>query len=252
MWWIAALFLGAAPLAGAAQAEARIEPFGGPASEREEPRRGACTADRRWCARLLRGREGGGWRLRLGDRELLLPPQETDGSDGSDRSLWPQIVTSPAGSALIGVEELRRVGYSGGGSAVTILTLVEVPANGGALRPVAELPLRGGALIRACFDERDRRRRRGSCHDEYEFEATLQLGEQRPGGPPDLLLTTEAETSPGRRSRFEEDDRPVRRGDPFTWRDPICSYRRTLTYDPTSARYRPNLPLPECRDYLEP
>jgi hypothetical protein len=177
---------------------------------------------------------------------------QSDGIGGSEVSIWPQIVTSTTGSALIGVERSRRSVYSGGGASVTRLTLVEVPANGGPLRPVAELPLLAGAMIRACFSERDRRRRGGVCNDEYEFEGTLQLGDNRSGRPPDLLLTTRAQTSPGRRSRFDEKDGPVRRGDPPTWRDPVCSYRRTFTYNSSSGRYQPDRPLPECRDYLEP
>lgn len=246
------MLLGATSLAGQAQAQARLEPFGEPALEGEQPRREACSLDRRWCARLLRQGDGGAWRLAVGDRQLLLPHRETDGVAGSEASLWPRIVTSPAGSALIGVVNSRRSVYSGGSASAATLTLVEVPADGGALRRVAELPLLGGAMIRACFDERDTRRRRAACHDEYAFAGTLELGETRPGRPPDLLLTTNAETSPGRRSRFEENDRRIRRGEPLTWRDPVCSYRRTFTYDDTSRRYRPDRPLPLCRDYLEP
>jgi hypothetical protein len=252
MRWTALLLVGATTVAGAAQAQSRIEPFGAPAKEREEPRREACSAARHWCAQLLRQSGEGVWRLKVGDRELLLPLRETDGGGGPDLSLWPHIITGPAGSALVGVEGTRRSIYSGGGASVTTLILVEVPADGGALRPVGELPLLGRAMIRACFNERDRRRRRGACNDEYGFEGTLGLGESRPGRPPDLLLTTKAETSPGPRSRSGQNDRPVRRGDPITWRDPVCSYRRTFSYDSSSARYLPNRPLPACSDYLEP
>jgi hypothetical protein len=252
MRWIASILVGAASLAGPAQAQARLERFGETVLEGEPPRREACSRDRRWCARLLRQGESGPWRLGVGERQLLLPRGETDGAGGSEPSLWPRIVISPAGSAFIGVVDSRRSVYSGGSASAATLTLVEVPADGGALRPVAELPLLGGAMIRACFDERDTRRRRGACHDEYEFAATLALGETRPGRPPDLLLTTIAETSPGRRSRFEENNRRIRRGEPLTWRDPVCSYRRTFTYDETSRRYRPDRPLPPCREYLEP
>jgi hypothetical protein len=251
---IAALLFGVSSLilSAEASAQARLEPFGAAASTSEAPRRDACSADRRWCAQLLRRSEGGPWRLKVGGRELTLSPPGAEAGGRAEVSLWPQIVTSAGGSALIGVEHLRRAVYSGGGGSVTILTLVEVPAGGGALRPVAELPLSGGAIIRACFDERDRRRRRGACQDEYGFEGTLQLGGNRPGTLPDLLLTTSAETSPGRRSRFEENERPIPRGGSPAWRDPVCSYRRTFTYDVSSARYRPDRPLPACRDYLEP
>jgi hypothetical protein len=252
MRWVAALILAAIAFAGPAGAQARIEPFGEAAREAEGPRLEACSAGRRWCAQLLRQGESGPWRLKAGDRELLLPVRESDGIGGSEASMWPRIVTGTTGSALIGVELSRRSVYSGGGASVTTLTLVEVPANGGPLRPVAELPLLAGAMIRACFDERDRRRRRGACEDEYGFEGTVQLGDKSSGRLPDLLLTTRAQTSPGRRSRFDENDGPVRRGDPLTWRDPVCSYRRTFTYNSSSGRYQPDRPLPECRDYLEP
>jgi len=241
----------ATTLIGTPQEQAQIEPFGVSVREGGKPRREACSAVRHWCAELLQQGQGGAWRLNVGDRHLLLPFQETDGMGGSDMSLWPHIITSPAGSILIGVEGSRRSVYSGGGASVTTLTLVELPADGGALRPVAELPLLGRAMIRACFDKRDTRRRRGACNDEYGFEGTVQLGESHAGGLPDLLLTTKAETSPGRRSRFNETDRPVRRGDPLTWRDPVCSYRRTFTYDRSTARYQPDRPLPACRDYLD-
>jgi hypothetical protein len=251
---IAALLFGASCLIGPADAlaQARIEPFGAAGSASDAPRLEACTADRRWCAQLLRRGEGDAWRLKVGGRELTLAPPGAEVGGSLNVSLWPQIVTSAGGSALIGVEHLRRAAYSGGGASVTILTLVEAPADGGALRPIAELPLQGGAIIRACFSDQDRRRRRGACQDEYGFEGTLQLGSNRPGALPDLLLTTTAETSPGRRSRFEENVRPVPRGGSPAWRDPVCSYRRTFTYDVSSARYRPDRPLPACRDYLEP
>jgi hypothetical protein len=249
---ISALLLGATVLAGAASAQVRIEPFGEKAQAGEERRLDACSADRRRCAQLLREGESGPWRLKVGTRELPLPLGEPEGTDGPDLSLWPHVISAEDGSALIGVEHMRRQSYSGGGAGVTTLTLVEAPANGGALRIVAELPLQGSAMIRACFDERDARRRRGACHDEYQFEATLAPQADGRSARPDLLLTTQARTSPGRRSRFEENDRAIRRGEPAAWRDPTCSYRRLFTYDEATARYQPDRPLPACRDYLEP
>jgi hypothetical protein len=32
--------------------------------------------------------------------------------------------------------------------------------------------------------------------------------------------------------------------------DPLCSYRRSFTFDAAAGRYVPDAPLPDCGDYL--
>jgi len=251
----------AAVLALALQADPagnRIEPFAdaGPVATGIARH---CNPDRRWCAHLLRS-DHGNWVVRLDDgqgtgRHIIL----TGEWDEAEYRIWPHLVRSAEGSILFGVQRAASGGFSGGGWQASHLLLYRVRPD---LPPdrqvedgsvVLELPLSASASIRACFDDRDRRRRRDACSDEYSYEATIAVDPARVGAMPVLRISTAASTYPGRRSRTEDSSQspPLRRQDLVHWPDPVCSYVRTYRFDVAAGHYEPDRPVPSCGDYLD-
>ncbi|WP_114953113.1 hypothetical protein [Sphingosinicella terrae] len=212
-----------------------------------------CTGDRRWCARIDRAEARLVLTERAGEdagagRSWALPLPE-DGID--DHEVWPHLRIEADGAVLAGVLRRRGTGFAGGSESSAELVLVRLPADRSALSEAGELPVSGGADIRACFDADDRRARLGACSDEYEFTASI-AAEPVDGAPAELRLETRARTFPGRRSRTEDSlaGPPLRRGDLVWAEDAECSYRRRFTFDAASGRYRPDEALPECSNYF--
>jgi len=222
----------------------------------ERGAQGVCTSDRVWCV------------IRTGDdavtvlhndnrryREFAHLPLPQNDDDRVESKLWPLIVriTFPGQSeiALVGVEQTQREMYSGGGASAVHLTLFEI-RDDAQPRPVLKAPLSGSALIRACFSREDERARRGACHDEYRYSATLTAPPQRPN---DARLTyrSRADTFPGPRSRTRDSlrDPPLRKSDLRRAPDRTCTVERTLTRNPATGTFTWNALLPPCGDYLE-
>jgi hypothetical protein len=238
---------------GTALAAARIEQL--------RPERGAthrlCTADRVWCT----VRAGDGLVVAHSDRRdtrdvarLALPSNQDDRIDSEP---WPSIVRvnlpGEREFALVGVLRTQSEMYSGGGGSLTHLTLFEIRADAtDEPRSVLEAPLGSSFMIRACFSRDDERRRRGACHDEYRFRATLMAPPQRLNEAR-LLYRARADSFPGRRSRQQDSNRdgPLRRGDLVRATDRTCTFERTLTRNPATGALAWNAPLPPCSDYLE-
>ncbi len=223
-----------------------------PRDDEEGPRR-HCAAGRTWCAEL-RSDDSGGWALEL--VEGAGPPRRIalSGEPESESfALWPHLVREAGGAVLVGVERTYRTGFSGGGASRTALLLVRAEPGQGPLALVLDLPLRGSAMVRACFAEADERARAGACHDEYALAGTVRLDPETRAGPPRFVLTASARTYPGRRSRLEEApaSQQLRASDLVWANDPACTYRRSLALDPASGRYRPDQPLPACETYLD-
>lgn len=217
----------------------------------ESPRR-HCAAARTWCAELRR--DGDGWLLELTEgvgqpRRIALPGDP----DSDSFTLWPHLVREAGGAVLAGVERTYRTGFSGGGASRTALLLVRAEPGRGAPALVLDIPLRGSAMIRACFAEADEAARAGACHDEYSLAGTLRLDPATAAGRPRFILTAAARTYPGRRSRTAEAPAAaqLRRSDLVWASDPGCTYRRALAFDPASGRYQPDSPLPDCPDYFD-
>lgn len=237
----------------------RIEamPAAGPAPfERTEGSARHCSADRRWCAYATNSDEGG-WTVSIGpstgrrpDRIVFHDPANSL-DDGLRYGIWPYLFRNPDGSVLIGVLRDRSGGFSGGGWSRTDLVLLRVTPDTAA--PVLDILVMASATIRACFDARDRRNRRGACTDQYSFRGQLGLDADNTAGPPRLLFTSLARSYPGRRSR-REDSRlapPLRREDLVWRRSPACSYVRLFSVDVTTGNYRWDSAPPACEDYLD-
>lgn len=245
---------------GAGNAMAAFAPVtGSPADESDDHSAMRCTADRHLCAQLSRDVDANIWSVHLttspGAPAISKAlPGGVNGEAG--QALWPFVILEADGEhALIGVTSEETTGYSGGGASATSLSLYRVtlgahPAFGEAVT----LPVRGSALIRACFSEKHHAQRAGACHDDYQFAATVTLDPAVASGPPKLTYMTEAHSFPGKVSRFEDSLAKPRLcpGDLVWARDTQCSYRRYLVLDPDTGSYAPDAPLPDCEGYTVP
>jgi hypothetical protein len=54
------------------------------------------------------------------------------------------------------------------------------------------------------------------------------------------------------RSEDSLEQSPLTEADLVVTRDPKCSFERRFVFDPASALYRPDAPLPDCSDYTAP
>ena len=115
------------------------------------------------------------------------------------------------------------------------------------------VPISASKMIRACFSERDYKRRRNACHDEYNFDATLEVSPVSAPGWPTLRYVARADGFPGGASldRDSSTDPPLKERDLERRADPACSFTRTAVYNPLTARYEFNSPSPDCSDYWD-
>lgn len=153
---------------------------------------------------------------------------------------------------FIGVERHVATSYSGGGGGATQLELIRVLDD--EAKPVLTAPIRAALTIRACFDERDLRARRGACHDEYGFTGGLALDPATASGPPVFVFETRATAFPAGASRHADSSARgrLRRRDMVHAPDPVCSYRRIMSFDPETEIYAPDAALPDCSAYTVP
>ncbi|MFC4292712.1 hypothetical protein ACFOWX_09835 [Sphingorhabdus arenilitoris] len=243
-----------------------------------------CTADKRWCAELLTNADTIGFTMNLFDGRsrddadsirkniASYTVSEDSGDSAYDRSsteIWPQIIRQPVGdpvdegtepreTIIIGLLSGQSSMYSGGGAQVTTLNLYRVngdPFTNAGLENVLNVPWNGSIMIRACFSEEDLTLRKGVCHDLYDFTAELTLAKSH-NSPllPQLIYQTKAVATPGTSRRSNDNSTGVQLTDkdilPQT--DLRCSYRRLLTYNPTTQRYEFDRPGPDCSDYTMP
>jgi hypothetical protein len=244
-----------------------------------------CTKDKRWCAFLSRDVDLNTTTLNIYNGQF--PPLIKDGrsyardvgtypvsnmvGDGESASvqIWPNIIRRPTlrtdGLKLnetisIGIELGQSTGYSGGGAQSTSLQLYQLGPNMDGSMPepvnfgiVLDVPLSGYKMIRACFNEIDDKKRRGVCHDEYTFNATLTLGKTMPGGAPQIIYQSTAITTPGN-SHLSKDNtlRQLSLADLKPRKDAKCSYRRIYTYDGEFGSYFTPKQIPDCSDYMVP
>lgn len=200
-----------------------------------------CTSDGAWCVEIT-GPEA---IVRRGGEQAAAIPLEGEGS----RGVWPSLIITN-GTALVGLTRTAEQMYSGGGGRAMEVTLYDV--SGAAPVAVLTAPLSGEIMIRACFDEDDAERRRQACHDEYDFAGTLGLDGSVREGAPRFVLSTEATSYPGARSRNGDStqEQALREADLQRVRDETCSYRRVATR--RGDAYVWDTPLPACANYLEP
>lgn len=202
-------------------------------------------------------------------------------------TLWQQIVRDSWDGALVGIELWQQSGERPGFfSNQRRLLLIHIPSLAGAQpSAVLETPLSGyieqamcpypgypldpartEAPPRAAPGNGDIRlegvlsdedaARIGACQDRFEYSTlfTLLPSHQPMDQPPDLIVATIAQTSPGRRPRTPRGTQrdPIPRTEGDVIRDPACTFTRTYYFDAAQGRYGPDAPLPACRDYLEP
>lgn len=257
-----ALSLAASAATAADNAGNRIEPLIPAKSVKPgDPQPVVCAADKKWCAFARNDEDDrGGAAFEIYDRPDAPAPiairSLTGETDQTRYTVWPHIVRLADGSVLIGAEEYRFTGYSGGGGSVSILHLFRVePGKGGdALTEIFGTTLSAGVLIRACFGERDMKDRRGACHDEYDFSGTVSLDPTPVNGMPRFVVQTLATTYPGNVSRNEDSlaNGPLKKSDLVRKRREDCSYRRVFTYIPEQGGYAPDTELPDCSEFTVP
>ncbi len=246
-----------------------------------------CTQDKRWCMFIARDVDQNTTTLNIFNGQL--PPIIKDGrsyardvgtysfsaSDAGggmyDASvkIWPTIIRQPTPrddglklneTITIGIETGASTGYSGGGAQSTWLDLYQlVPTIDGSVPEpinfgtVLSAPLSASKLIRACFGDEDYKQRRGACHDEYDFQASITLGKTMPDGTPQLLYKSIATATPGS-SRLSKDNsgHQLSVADLETRRDLKCSYRRVYIYNGEQGAYFTAKPTPDCSDFTTP
>lgn len=201
--------------------------------------------------------DGLDWSLKLsgGQRDPVLTTYRLTGLSSDDNAtpqLWSQLVRFEGG-ILAGVETREHAMYSGGGASSTTLHLIAF-LHGQPPFEVLSVPQSASVMIRACFSERDMKKRAGACHDEYTFDATITLTGASAAGMPGLRYRSEATSFPGPVSRSKDSlaGRSLRKRDIVTVTDPQCSYQRLYRFVPKTRTYIPDTPPPECSDYTVP
>lgn len=202
-----------------------------------------CTGDNTWCVAIT----GGNAIVTQGETQLA---SLTVG----EAEVWPRIIRvgRDDASAIVGLLSIDQQMYSGGGGSARHATLFEVAPGREAVQVLAGVPIAASSQVRACFTEEHAAQRQQACHDEYDFTGTLSIDPEIAEGAPRLVLTTEATTYPGQRSRMTDSttEPALQPGDLVRWRDDVCSYRRVATRE--GDAYVWDQPLPQCADYLEP
>jgi hypothetical protein len=233
-----------------------------------------CTKDKRWCAQLSHDVDQDSVRLNIfdgnkgSDRQTTtrLPVSAAATEMGApDLRIWPSIVReaipvengTPGGESIsIGVLASTSTMYSGGGGSANWLTLYRFQGSnygGSKGEEVLGVPWRGSKLIRACFSEKDMADRRGACHDDYQFEATLMVDPKYQNSPPRLIYKTLATSNPGS-SRLDADNNgtTLSRADLATATDKTCTYQRIIRFNPATLHYEFDRPGPDCSDFTVP
>ncbi len=231
----------------------------------------ACLPDADVCLAVVADTTGGegAYRVALSIRDISRgkgksQPLPCTVGDQETPEIWPYVLrlgASPPGGDgraqfyLVGVLLKQNIAYSGGGAETSRLCLSTLGVGRiTALGPeLVNLPWRSSLLIRACFDDADRKKRLGACHDEYDYGASLTVAPDGDGGSvvPALIYRTQASAYPQTARRWEDSSAvpPLKPSDLSHWRDPECSYSRTLRFNPATERYEMDLPAPDCQAY---
>jgi hypothetical protein len=218
----------------------------------------ACTTDGVWCT-ISSGEEVAILQVSRGKQvERARLPLPNDEDTRLESKPWNAIIrVKLAGQpeyVLAGVEQTRFESYSGGGGSLTMLQLSEVGSEKTEAPEMAlEVPLASSFMVRACFTKEDEKHRRGACHDEYRFSATLTAVAKPSGSEVRLSYRTRADTFPGKRNRLADstEQPPLRKRDLYRAVDPSCTVDRLIVRKQPSGNFVWNKPLPDCEDYLQ-
>ena len=218
----------------------------------------ACTRDGIWCT-IISGEQVSIVQASRGkhvERGRLPLPHDED--TRLESKPWNAIIRVKLNGqpeyVLPGVVSTRFESYSGGGGSLTQLQLNEVGSGKtGTPAMVLKVPLASSFLVRACFTPEDEKHRRGACHDEYRFSATLTVVAKAAGNEVRLLYRTRADTFPGKRNRQDDStqEAPLRKRDLYRAVDPACTVDRIIVMKQPAGKFVWNKPLPDCEDYLQ-
>jgi hypothetical protein len=210
-----------------------------------------CTGDLMWCIGT-QGRRAPIVFERNGRQVARWAPGAADADAGVELSALPALLRLHDDSVLVALRARTPMMYSGGGGEITALRLLRIKA-GETPRMVLSVPWKTDLMIRACFSDRDARRRAGACHDQYELEGGLTVTPPVGTAPPTLRYASAARYSPRGISRGVDSltRPPLKKADLVWTDDPACTYSRTLRFDPASGTYRPDVPLPACDQYTK-
>lgn len=210
-----------------------------------------CDRSGQWCMRT--DPRHGPMLLNDTDAEPLMNAAEL--SEAGTARIWPHLIPIDRNRAIIGIQQSKAGGYSGGGFNVDHLKLYSVTAGEPrAVAPVLDIPISAELSIRACFSTDDVEKRHGFCHDEYSYDGRIQATGRKTYDVPDLLLRTTASRRPAGISRLAEtklvapltEEQIAGRG------DAECSFSAVFSWDLDSASYRPESPIPDCSEFTQP
>ncbi|WP_447764548.1 hypothetical protein [Sphingopyxis panaciterrae] len=200
-----------------------------------------------------------------GDTEKTSFPLPSFSDDPQGLRLWPHLVAVHRGDKgdgrqglefLVGLVTEQRAMYSGGGGSGSRLHLLRFGMAPHAIAlgaEVLDVEWDSSLMIRACFSEQDMKDRLGACHDEYSFTGTLAAVKADGGELPALTYRTFAKAYPQTSRRTDDNSaKRLKKSDLSDWKDPECSYERLLRYNPGTARYEMDRPVPDCSDYTTP
>lgn len=240
----------------------RIEPFRqfGIVVDGRENRTRACSAERVWCAEILRNTPVAGTTLVISPGDgvygqsptyVYAIPQEM--FDGGGVSLWDRIIVEADGAVMVGLDfskETRRDGFRSYQRRLVLLRAG--PGASDLATPVLEAPLSGHTEVAACAPSDTTPDLRNACENRFDlgslFTVVPSLGTDRAG----LIMVVNAQTTPGRRSRTDGLRAPIERAEGDEAADPECTYTRTFNFSEVEGRFVPDAPLPACLDFLEP
>lgn len=221
----------------------RIEPFrqSGIVLDGRENRGLACTADRSWCAELVRSApEGrltlviapaGGLTSQSRTYVYVLPPGLA--GDGGV-SIWGTIVIEAGGAVMVGLDLSRETRRSGLRSYQRRLLLLRAEPDRGSVLPVLEVPLSGFVETAPCAAPDERPSASSGCYSQLSLSALFTLVPLLAPDRPALVMVARAVSNPS--------------GTPV----PSCSFTRSFFLDPVSEQYVPDAPLPTCSEFFDP
>ncbi len=240
-----------------------------------------CTADSDWCFALSRQEETDSLQLTLfngrdsGTRDARRAAETwifdtgvvVDDGEEFHRKLWPYAIrqmmvggdgAEPSETLSIGIISSISTMYSGGGGQAEVVAIYRVPIRTEGTPPLVELlslPLNTSLLIRACFSDKDYENRRGACHDQYDYNATITLSPKQDRlGLARLVYRAKTVTVPGSSRRLTDNsrNRKLSAADILPRTNAKCTYQRIVAFNPTTKQYEFDRPGPDCSEYTVP
>ena len=215
----------------------------------------SCSTNGAWCVSPERRDDGDAIVpvVRAAGQALPTLPVVADNLGNETYAAWPGLVLLGDRGVLAGIQIRTSTAYSGGGGSATELRLFWIRSDGSpGEAPILTLAIQGYKMIRSCFSEADYRKSSGACHDEYGFSAHITVSPGNDGWPV-FTYVTEAWAFPRGASLLSDSTERgrLKHADLVRSPDPACSFTRRFAFNPSSRRYEPDAPLPDCSAYTE-